>query len=70
MDEQNNVDGIHKDDRLSLEGNLEQKDTLNNEQARSGYDQPCQPQNYGQSGQQPQQLHRKRSGTNDERSFS
>ena len=54
MDEQNNVDGIHKDDRLSLEGNLEQKDTLNNEQARSGYDQPCQPQNYGQSGQQPQ----------------
>ena len=54
MDEQNNVDGIHKDDRLSLEGNLEQKDTLNNEQARSGYDQPCQTQNYGQSGQQPQ----------------
>lgn len=54
MDEQNNVDGIRKDDRLSLEGNLEQKDTLNNEQARSGYDQPCQPQNYGQSGQQPQ----------------
>lgn len=54
MDEQNNVDGIHKDDRLSLEGNLEQKDTLNNEQARSGYDQPCQSQNYGQSGQQPQ----------------
>lgn len=54
MDEQNNVDGIHKDDRLSLESNLEQKDTLNNEQARSGYDQPCQPQNYGQSGQQPQ----------------
>ena len=53
MDEQNNVDGIHKDDRLSLEGNLEQKDTLNNEQARSGYDQPCQTQNYGQSGQQP-----------------
>ena len=55
MDEQNNVDGIHKDDRLSLEGNLEQKDTLNNEQARSGYDQPCQPQNYGQSGQQSYQ---------------
>ena len=55
MDEQNNVDGIHKDDRLSLESNLEQKDTLNNEQARSGYDQPCQPQNYGQSGQQPYQ---------------
>ena len=54
MDEQNNVDGIHKDDRLSLEGNLEQKDTLNNEQARLGYDQPCQSQNYGQSGQQPQ----------------
>ena len=54
MDEQNNVDGIHKDDRLSLECNLEQKDTLNNEQARSGYDQPCQTQNYGQSGQQPQ----------------
>ena len=42
MDEQNNVDGIHKDDRLSLEGNLEQKDTLNNEQARSGYDQQRQ----------------------------
>lgn len=55
MDEQNNVDGIHKDDRLSLESNLEQKDTLNNEQARSGYDQPCQPQNYGQSGQQAYQ---------------
>lgn len=54
MDEQNNVDGIHKDDRLSLEGNLEQKDTLNNEQARSGYDQPGQQQNYGPAGQQPQ----------------
>ena len=51
MDEQNNVDGIHKDDRLSLESNLEQKDTLNNEQARSGYDQPCQPQYYGQAQQ-------------------
>ena len=54
MDEQNNVDGIHKDDRLSLEGNLEQKDTLNNEQARLGYDQPGQQQNYGPAGQQPQ----------------
>ena len=55
MDEQNNVDGIHKDDRLSLEGNLEQKDTLNNEQARSGYDQPGQQQNYGPAGQQSYQ---------------
>ena len=55
MDEQNNVDGIRKDDRLSLEGNLGQKDTLNNVQAQSGYDQPCQPQNDGQSGQQPYQ---------------
>ena len=54
MDEQNNVDGIHKDDRLSLEGNLEQKDMLNNVQAQSGYDQPGQPQNYGPAGQQPQ----------------
>ena len=54
MDEQNNVDGIHKDDRLSLEGNLGQKDMLNNVQAQSGYDQPGQQQNYGQSGQQPQ----------------
>ena len=54
MDEQNNVDGIRKDDRLSLEGNLGQKDMLNNVQAQSGYDQPGQQQNYGQSGQQPQ----------------
>ena len=54
MDEQNNVDGIHKDDRLSLEGNLEQKDMLNNVQAQSGYDQPGQQQNYGPAGQQPQ----------------
>ena len=54
MDEQNNVDGIRKDDRLSLEGNLEQKDMLNNVQAQSGYDQPGQQQNYGPSGQQPQ----------------
>lgn len=53
MDEQNNVDGIRKDDRLSLEGNLGQKDMLNNVQAQSGYDQPGQQQNYGQSGQQP-----------------
>ena len=53
MDEQNNVDGIRKDDRLSLEGNLEQKDMLNNVQAQSGYDQPGQPQNYGPAGQQP-----------------
>ena len=52
MDEQNNVDGIRKDDRLSLEGNLEQKDMLNNEQAQSGDD---QPQNYGSAGQQPYQ---------------
>ncbi len=49
MDEQNNVDGIRKDDILTLEGNLEQKDMLNNEQAQSGYD---QPQNYGPAGQQ------------------
>ncbi len=42
MDEQNNVDGIRKDDRLSLEGNLEQKDMLNNVQAQSGCDQPGQ----------------------------
>lgn len=55
MDEQNNVDGIRKDDRLSLEGNLGQKDMLNNVQAQSGYDQPGQQQNYGQSGQQPYQ---------------
>ena len=54
MDEQNNVDGIRKDDRLSLEGNLEQKDMLNNVQAQSGYDQPGQQQNYGPAGQQPQ----------------
>ena len=54
MDEQNNVDGIRKDDRLSLEGNLEQKDMLNNVQAQSGYDQPGQQQNYGSAGQQPQ----------------
>ena len=54
MDEQNNVDGIHKDDRLSLEGNLGQKDMLNNVQAQSGYDQPGQQQNYGPAGQQPQ----------------
>ena len=53
MDEQNNVDGIRKDDRLSLEGNLEQKDMLNNEQAQSGYDQPGQQQNYSPAGQQP-----------------
>ena len=53
MDEQNNVDGIRKDDRLSLEGNLGQKDTLNNVQAQSGYDQPGQQQNYGPTGQQP-----------------
>ena len=53
MDEQNNVDGIRKDDRLSLEGNLEQKDMLNNVQAQSGYDQSGQPQNYGPAGQQP-----------------
>ena len=53
MDEQNNVDGIRKDDRLSLEGNLGQKDTLNNVQAQSGYDQPGQQQNYGPAGQQP-----------------
>lgn len=52
MDEQNNVDGIRKDDRLSLEGNLEQKDMLNNVQAQSGYDQPGQQQNYGPAGQQ------------------
>ena len=50
MDEQNNVDG----DRLSLEGNLGQKDMLNNVQAQSGYDQPGQQQNYGPAGQQPQ----------------
>lgn len=55
MDEQNNVDGIRKDDRLSLEGNLGQKDTLNNVQAQSGYDQPGQQQNYGPAGQQPYQ---------------
>lgn len=55
MDEQNNVDGIRKDDRLSLEGNLGQKDTLNNVQAQSGYDQPGQQQNYGPTGQQPYQ---------------
>lgn len=55
MDEQNNVDGIHKDDRLSLEGNLEQKDMLNNVQAQSGYDQPGQQQNYGPAGQQSYQ---------------
>ena len=54
MDEQNNVDGIRKDDRLSLEGNLGQKDMLNNVQAQSGYDQPGQQQNYGPAGQQPQ----------------
>ena len=54
MDEQNNVDGIRKDDRLSLEGNLEQKDMLNNVQAQSGYDQLGQPQSYGPAGQQPQ----------------
>ena len=54
MDEQNNVDGIRKDDRSSLEGNLEQKDMLNNVQAQSGYDQPGQQQNYGPAGQQPQ----------------
>ena len=53
MDEQNNVDGIRKDDRLSLEGNLEQKDMLNNVQAQSGYDQPGQQQNYGPAEQQP-----------------
>ena len=52
MDEQNNVDGIRKDDRLSLEGNLEQKDMLNNVQAQSGCDQPGQPQSYGPAGQQ------------------
>ena len=54
MDEQNNVDGIRKDDRLSLEGNLGQKDMLNNVQAQSGYDQPGQQQNYGPAGQHPQ----------------
>ena len=54
MDEQNNVDGIRKDDRLSFEGNLEQKDMLNNVQAQSGYDQLGQPQSYGPAGQQPQ----------------
>lgn len=53
MDEQNNVDGIRKDDRLSLEGNLEQKDMLNNVQAQSGYNQPGQQQNYGPAEQQP-----------------
>jgi len=55
MDEQNNVDGIRKDDRLSLEGNLGQKDMLNNVQAQSGYDQPGQQQNYGPAGQQSYQ---------------
>ena len=53
MDEQNNVDGIRKDDILTLEGNLEQKDMLNNEQVQSGYGQSVQPQNYGSAGQQP-----------------
>ena len=55
MDEQNNVDGIRKDDILTLEGNLEQKDMLNNEQAQSGDDQPGQQQNYSPAGQQPYQ---------------
>lgn len=60
MDEQNNVDGIRKDDRLSLEGNLGQPQNYGSsgqqpyQQPRYGA--PGQPQNYyGSSGQQPYQ---------------